>query len=225
MARTYLDLQQEVLDYGFSPTRYRASIKRWLNDALKRVYRKLDFPENQTEAAVPFVAGTREYSLPADFIRLSRSDDEGSLRIELAGAADLPVHEVPLVEINARDETATGRPLLFALKASTFVVWPAPDATYTGRLPYWAGAAEMVADTDVPNIPDEYCELLVAYALSLAYGKEDDDAMARQHGERWSQGLLEMGGEVQFRSEGPKQVAGMLAVWPDETGDPELLKP
>lgn len=214
--RTFKVLQDEVLDHGFDANVYRGRVKRWLNDGLRRLQRRLEIGDNQSEATIDAAIGVSSYPLPADFVRIAREDTSGGLRVVLAGGADAPVREVTLGEIDARDETERGQPVFFALTAASLVVWPTPDAAVTLKLRYWSGPPTMVADTDVPDLPDEFAELLVSYALARAYKSEDDFEASAFHQQEWERDLVRMGTDTQYRSRGPKQVEGMLAVWGDD---------
>lgn len=213
--RTFLDLTDEVLDHGFDPTIYRPRVKRWLNDGVRRLKRRLEIADNQAEGTQILSVGLAAYALPTNFVRLAREDTRGSMRIVVDGAADVMLVEVGLRALDELDESRTGTPDRFALDGDEYILWPVPDAADTLKLRYWSGASEMSGDGDLPGIPDEYAELAVSYALSRAYKSEDDPEMATFHFGEWERDTQRMGVDLQGRSKGPAQVPGMLGIWGD----------
>jgi hypothetical protein len=66
--------------------------------------------------------------------------------------------------------TVTGRPTFFSVKPDkSLVIGPVPDAIYTVNGEYFRQATDLVGDTDVPGITEEYHMLIVWRALR-AYG-------------------------------------------------------
>lgn len=209
MARTYLELQTEVLDHGFSPNRYRARVKRWLNDALGKVARRVNLPTEDVTSPISAVAGTSSYALPSDLVRID------SLRVARS-PRDIILTPEDRQTLDTLDQVR-GLPTRYALDGQNVVLWPIPDAAYTVNLRYQRVPGQLVDDTNVSPLANEYDDLLICYALWRAYRSEDDAEMARDYERQWRDGLLEIGGDLHGRDPNHvRQVAGMLDVWGDD---------
>lgn len=197
--RTYLQLQQEVLEFQFSESKYRPLIKRWLNDAQRRAVIESEIRTQEASQSISTEANVASYSLPSNFSRLI--DFYNSESHELLTALDPKDFDVLVA--------STGRPYAYAALGSSLSLYPTPDAVYSLSLRYWKLPADMVADSDTPEIPVQYHELLVAYAMRKAFLREDDFQAAQQWATVWSEGILKMRGEVQHDTfDGPRQLPG-----------------
>ena len=88
-------------------------------------------------------------------------------------------------------------------------LWPTPDGSYPLSLRYWRLPQDMEADGDEPEIPAQYHDVLVAYAMWKAYLRENDYPAASTWKAEWEAGVMKMRGEVQADVfEGPRQVGG-----------------
>ena len=212
--RTYLELQDEVLAHGFDAGVYRARVKRWLNDADRRLARRLEIANRQAASTIVTAVGIASYPLPVNFVSLAREDRYGALRVVEAGP-DRQLTEISTRDFDSLDESRNGTPTHFALEGDQVLVWPTPATVETMEMRHWASAAGMSGDSDTPGTPDEYAELLVSFALSRAYKSEDDPEMSAFHWSEWERDTQRMGVDLQERSSGPRQVEGMLALWGD----------
>lgn len=201
--RTFLELQNEVLAYGFNATRYRSRVKTWLNEGVGRVRRRARIADAEAVDAIITVAGTGSYDLPSALLRV-RSLREPSTSIVLDA--------VGIDTIDSYSPTSTGKPTVYALHANQVVLRPVPDAVYTLELREWSAADRMVLDTDEPGLPDDYLDVVIAYALSEAYGAEDDPEMAQFHRGRYDVKILELLGDLQkSQTDRVRRIPGMFA--------------
>jgi hypothetical protein len=212
---TLIDLRNEVLAHGFDVGSVFTldDITKYLNFAMRRVARKVDYFTEETAQSFTTVAGTSSYSWPADL---------GRLRYLL-----LPDDQTVLGVLRMRDldgsATATGKPSCYALSGSGVVLYPTPDAAYELTWRYYALPSLMTADADVPSIPQDYHEALVFYALQRCYEREDDAEMAAYWSQRWELALRDMRSDVKFPSaDGPHQIDSM---WPAATSAPRYVIP
>ena len=212
---TLIELRNEVIAHGpdIGPVFTLADITKYLNHALRRVARRIDFYAEEAAQTITTIAGTASYAWAGDF---------GRLRYVFDAEEDRALDEVAL---RALDEAAPsdGRPTFYALSGAGYVLYPVPDATYELTARYWALPALMADDTDTPGIPEDFHELLPFYALKRCYEREDDAEMAAYWEGRWEAGLREMEADVKFPSaDGPRRIP---SAWPEAAGGPRYRFP
>lgn len=207
---TYGELQEEVLAHQFSDSKYRPFVRKWLNQAQRRAV--IESEMRIQESAQSYTTGAEDsgYGLPSDFSRL----------IDLFYVEN---HEL-VVPMDVREfdalPSAAGRPYAYTVRGGEVIFYPTPDAIYSFTLRYWRLPQDMVNESDLPEIPAQYHELLIAYAMRKAFLREDDFQAAQQWEAVWEKGLLKMRGEVQHDVfDGPRQVRG---TWNDEHGLPPV---
>jgi len=199
---TYLELQNEVLEHQFSDGKYRPLVKKWLNQAQRRAVIESESRTQEESSSITTSAGDATYELPANFARM----------IDLFNSE---THQLPQpLDIREYDNLSKseGQPYAYAVIGNQITFYPTPNAAYPFTLRYWRLPADMVAETDQPEIPVQYHELLIAYAMKKAFQREDDLQMAQAWEAQWEKGILKMRGEVQADVfDGPRQVAGSFA--------------
>lgn len=200
MAYTFLQLQDEVLAYGFGASAYRARVQRWLNEGQHAAVRRVPTRDYLTSAITPTAPGTSSYILPADFARL-----ESVVR----SADQTPLHPVGIDWMDTLS-AAGGTPQLYALDDQGLNLYPTPDGVYALKLRYWKDPVDMTSDTDAPTVPAAHQDILVSYAVSRAFRAEDDQERAASFMADFERGLAELAadrrGEI---ADGNRQVAGM----------------
>jgi hypothetical protein len=205
---TYLQLQEEVLTHQFSEQKYKPLVSRWLNQAQRQAVISSEIRLMEEAKTITTSAGVTAYALPTDYQRL----------IDLFYVS---AHEL-LVPMDIRDfdalPTSEGRPYGYTVRDANLFLYPTPSEAYEFTLRYWRLPADMVADSDTPEIPVQYHQLLISYAMWKAFLREDDGQMATTWKAEWEAGLLKMRGEVQGDTfDGPRQVGG---TWGDAHGIP-----
>lgn len=101
-----------------------------------------------------------------------------SMYLTATGVSD----EQPLTQISwrtyreryTRGTQTTDRPLEWAISPSKAIVFgPAPDATYTVNGEFFHRANAMAANTDEPELPEQFHELIAWYAVCLLHGHDE----------------------------------------------------
>lgn len=208
---TYGELQEEVLAHQFSDAKYRPFVKKWLNQGQRRAVIESEMRIQESAQAYTTTAGVAAAVLPVNFSRI----------IDLFYEQE--IHEL-LVPMDVREfdplPVSQGRPYAYTIRNDEVVFYPTPDNIYNFTLRYWRLPQDMVNEADTPEIPVQYHELLVAYAMRKAFLREDDFQAAQQWEAVWDKGLLKMRGEVQHSTfDGPRQVGG---TWNNEHGLPPI---
>jgi hypothetical protein len=202
MSYTLETLVQEGLDFQFSETEYEELFKRWLNQAQRRMVIETEIRTQEEAFSVSTVTGTATYELPTNFARLIDFFNEEN-------------HEL-LTPLDIREfdglPKSEGTPYAYTVIGNKLTLYPTPSVTVPLTLRYWRLPAEMVQASDTPEVPYQYQELLLAWALKKAYKRENDQAMAQMWEVEWEKGIQKMRGEVQGDVfDGPRQVAGSFA--------------
>jgi hypothetical protein len=212
---TLIELRNEVLAHGFDIGSVLTfdDVTKYLNFALRRIARKIDYYTEESSQSFSTVAGTAAYAWPTDLgrMRYIRLDDDATV----LGA-------VRLRDIDG-SAVSSGKPTVYALSGAGVVLYPTPDAAYSMLLRYYALPALMSADSDVPSIPEDYHETLTFYALKRCCEREDDGEMATYWEQRWDLAVRDMRSDVKFpSSDGPRQVDSM---WPTTSSQPRYPIP
>lgn len=203
---TFLQLQTEVLAYGFDATAYTARIATWLNEAQRHIARALNLPQLEKTFAPTIVAGTAEYVLPADFMRLSYAFNNTS-------GNEYRLDPLTYEEFQNLDTSSRGQPEAFYIVYNTGVAtlgyFPTPDKVYTMGVRYWAVPTAMSAGGDLSGFSADWDDVLKAYAISEAYFAEDDANMGALWWGRYKEKLMSMGEDLMdVDHTGPHQVPG-----------------
>src|SRR4051812_41461822 len=169
MSYTFLQLQDECLNYGFNATDYRSRMKLWLNEGQRRVARDLDLPGRETVTSLAIVANTQTYTLPVDLQRVTYVFDDtvnNQIRLDI----------INKWEFEERDPLLKGQPQEYAVDALAgtgwqISLWPTPDLSYLIKVRYIQIPAPMSGDGDpvglsvISSIQFDYEDLLISYAL------------------------------------------------------------
>lgn len=134
-----------------------ATLNRIINRALRRIGSEMDWPWLQSSETITTSSGTQAYNLAADHSK--------SIAFTLTSRSkDLPF--IPRREA-ARYGEDTGEPIAYFIEEDQVHFIPVPDGVYTIEHVYYAYEATLTNDTDVPELPDRYIDLLVAHAIML----------------------------------------------------------
>jgi hypothetical protein len=148
-------------------------VNTFLNNGLKEVAKRLvKASENYYLKCVttPLVANQRDYVLPQDFLKVQR------LEIITGGTApNYTVSPLSPITINQQDLMALtdSYPSVYYIKKSRITVLPTPSTAATIRMWYTYVPVSMTEDTDTPDCPERYQELIACYAARDGFIKDD----------------------------------------------------
>lgn len=149
-----------------------AQVNVYLNNAVKEVQKKL-LKAGQNyyvkRVTTPLIVNQRDYILPEDFKKLHR------LEIIVSGSAPNETTSVLApITINQQDLVAnqTGQPYVYTIQRNRLILRPAPSTPYKLRLYYSYLAVDMQLDTDIPDVPESYQQLVALYAARDCYLKD-----------------------------------------------------
>lgn len=175
MALNFLDIQNSTayflddLAFGYFT---QTQVKLWSNNAQREVQKRLlKAASNYYLKCVTtsLVIGQRDYVLPDNFKKLHR------LEMVMSGVAPNEVTSVILpMTLNQKELVAqsSGTPQYYFFKKNRLVLNPAPDTVYTLRLFYSYEVSDMVLDSDVPDVPSAYQELIPLLAAEDGFIKD-----------------------------------------------------
>lgn len=157
-------VQQRVRDTGYSST----EIKGYINDVQNDVFNEYRLPFMEATQDYTFTVGVADITngsgLPANYVQaldliLTTAGYEKKLTYRDVREMDdlYPDYENSTTHPN-------GVPSDWYLYAQTLKVFPEPDLAYTATLRYYKKPTALSGNSDVPELPSEFEELLVVGA-------------------------------------------------------------
>lgn len=148
----------------------------WINNGQKEVQKMIAQAfegYNLKRVKTQTVLNQREYSLPDDFKRLHRLD------IVLSGTE--PTEQVQRLQKITRNQqdrvfNQSGTPAFYYFQGDYVVVVPAPSQQWDLRLTYEYLISDLVNDTDSPDLPKQYHEMIAILAARDGLLKDGRDA-------------------------------------------------
>jgi len=197
--RTLSDLVTEALHDDFDRTKYGGRAQQAILDAISEVSRAMRLPGSERTYTVPVVAGTADYSLPSDFMRVldvSRTADATRL---------VPLSPEELDE----EDTATGTPVGFSTFGTTLTLYPTPNAAVDVRLRYLRELSTPNVNDSVASVtglPESGLDALVSFARSKLFRFEDDPEMSGFWRAEYQRDLNRLRGDLGFSPNTRRQV-------------------
>lgn len=154
-------VQQRVGDTGYST----GEIDNYINDTQNDVFNEYRLPSMKTSQNYTVTSGvadiTNGVGLPTNYV------EAVSLRDYTTGQQQ----DIPFIDLDDLedmypdyDTQSNGQPRYAYFADDTINLFPAPGGAYTLKLRYYKKPTTLSADADVPEIPSEFEELLVAGA-------------------------------------------------------------
>lgn len=169
-----------------------ADIFRWINSGVREIVSMIQ-PIKAT-ATQDLVSGTYQYSLPeTENIHLIETVWIDGSRITNYSFAQF---EQIILE-NGSTTRAKGKPQMYTEFAGQLILWPTPDAAYTGGLQvfYSKYPAPVIDSSSLLGLPDKHFESLMQWCMYKAY-ELDDEFDASQNAFRTFQArVLDLGDE------------------------------
>lgn len=201
---TYLTMARERLDETTARYWTDAELRRWINEAARDIARRTETIQDRDTVSV--LAGTQEYTLADDILRVHR--------VEFVGTGDTAVHPMEYMDFNNMDQLWVtrkaqdrGTPRVFSLYGFVpnlkIILYPISDRSgtltvYSFRLPAELATDGSAASSTV-EIPEGWEDLVIEYvlyqgqlkdgnqdwqALKQLYEQKLDDMMTRT--QRWT---------------------------------------
>lgn len=156
------------LNFGYFT---EAQINRWLNQGQREVQKLLILAGEHwyTKCAETTLAiGQEDYLLPDDFLKVER------LEI-ITNAATNETRPLQRVTLNQQDLFPNGNSQsdAYYIRRNRIILVPPPETADPLRLTYTLRIADMTLDTDLPDVPEEYHEMVALFAARDGFLKDD----------------------------------------------------
>lgn len=200
--KTMVSFFVDDLAYGYFT---QSEITTYLNNAQKEC-QKLLLQAGENYYTLTYstylVSGQSSYSLPADFMDLNR------LAVVTAGTGPTAT-QMPLsfITLNQRDlvSTQSGVPSYYTLVKNKLRIFPVPQSTQLLLLTYSPMVADMVSDSDIPDVPPFFHEFLAVLATIDCFLRDGRDMSAFLEKRKYYEGMLK--NQAQDRHvDSPRQV-------------------
>lgn len=174
MTRMIAQLTQASGNRVLDPT----TVIEWINSAQNEFAYAFQFPELQRVASIPTVAGTVNYTMPADF----RAMGEDGVRIitpqnRFGGILTKETRTNYLRSDRFPQTSSQGIARAYHMYQKKMWLRPAPDATVTSiEFDYWAKPTPFASGTDISVFDDDWDDVIIRgamYRMHLAYGEHD----------------------------------------------------
>lgn len=155
------ETKQKVADTGYSS----AEIDTGINNTQKDVYNEYRFDSMKTSQNYTTTAGVADITdgagLPTNYVEAISLRDTTTGQQQYIEFIDVE----DLMNLYPDYDTQTsGQPEYAYFEDGTIKLYPSPAGAYTLKLRYYRRPALLVNDADVPEVPEEFSEMLAAGA-------------------------------------------------------------
>lgn len=175
-----------------------SDITQWINEATRDVARRTE--SLQAITTINAVAGTQQYALPSDTLRVYRVEWS---RDGATGTAVIPLEYRDFASMDSvwwtSQKTSQGDPYWFTMWGFppnlNVVLYPIPSVTITAgvKVYYYRLPIQVVSGADIVEVPDGYKDLIDDYCEFSALRKDSDPRWqeAKSLYEQKLEGMLE----------------------------------
>jgi len=187
---------------GFATVRnVQALAKQAINNSIRNILQTgQEWPFLKTTYTETLVAGTRQYSFPADF---SRADWQTFYIKKLTSVDNTPMHlpsisyEEYIQRYRHFDDTGdaagiSAPTLVYQTNEEKFGVTPIPDNTYQIEYIYWSFPADLSNFDDTAVIPDRFKHVLIDGAMMYMMRFRSNEQSASMHQNNFEDGIKTM---------------------------------
>jgi len=194
-----------------------------LNQSYWELMDKFEFREKERIAESNFVIDQRLYTAPSPFEALQHI---AVVEDATAGTNTGEHHKLRRMDLKWYEDNynegqgRTGLPTHYARRDNGFFVWRTPDLAYGMIIYYWTTLADLVADIDVPDLPQVWHEIIMYGGVWRRFLELGD--MVRHREMRNAQiGLINSTQPVESKEEGDSRFSGVDI--PEEMYDRDTL--
>jgi len=157
------------LEFGYFT---EAQVTVWINNAHKEVQKRLIAAGQNyyvKNVCTTLVVNQNEYVLPSNIKKIHR------VELVISGTApNESISSLTPITLNQKDlvGTGSGTPSTYTIKKNRIVLYPYPDSALSLRLSYSYLVGDMSLDTDMPDVPESYHELIALLACEDGFIKD-----------------------------------------------------
>ena len=187
---------------GFDDVRnVQALAKQAINNSIRNILQTgQEWPFLKTTYTQTLIAGTRQYSFPADY---SRADWQTFYIKQLSGGTNIPTAmkvisydeyvQKYLQGDDTGDQTGISAPtLVYQTNEEKLGVTPIPDAAYEIEYVYWSFPEDLSAYDDVTVIPDRFKHVIIDGAMMYMMRFRSNEQSAAVHQGVFQDGIKSM---------------------------------
>lgn len=152
---------------------------RWLNDGQRAFVRQTKILQGRKMTLT--VPGQQDYPMDTDF---------WTPRLVKYDIYVLKPFSVDELEIQS-PASSTGTPVYYTVWERQILLWPTPSVEKTLLVYYYRWPVEMMADTDVPEIPEAFHGVLPAWAAYRAMLADQNPSLADRYLREFNDGVME----------------------------------
>lgn len=185
-------VQQRVRDTGYSSS----EITNYINDTQNDVFNEYALPFMQEEVSYTLTIDdpdiTSGNGLPADYVQAINLINTYAGQESVIPYVDFSLLDQDEPDVEDTTLHTTGEPQYWYYYEGEIRVFPTPDVAYTVKLKYRKKPTLLSADTDVPDIPSEFEELLVEGAAYRVLQVKDNYDQAGIHQNKYDEILQKL---------------------------------
>lgn len=199
------DVNQRVNEIQLSPSNFASATgfygtaKQAVNSSLRHINtQQFEWPFNHVTVEEPFIVGQTRYAYPYD----AKTVDFDSFRIKRDESLGNHTQKLMLVsyeeylENNVDQEYKDANYQLprfvFRTPDLQYGVSPAPDQEYTVVYEYYRLSTDLILHSDVPNIPEQFRQVIIDGAMYYAYLFRNSADEAQLSYQLFTQGIKSM---------------------------------
>lgn len=206
MAYTLGGIRTKILnkldDSGLSSTK----VDDWINDAQNECVEGFRLPFMETRSAFTLTVGDPDIT---SGVGVATLDEPIAVRITTGGSEQV-LKYIQYDELIRRfpdfPNTDNGTPEYWYEFAGEINTFPASDTAYSVALDFYKKPTELTGDSDVPELPAQYEELLVIGGYIRALEHDDDYDEAAVQRLIWDNKHINMVRKVTQKSDGPSVI-------------------
>lgn len=209
MALTYLSLVNTVLkrlnevqltSSNFATAAgFHATVKDYINDAIRKINTaEFQWRFNYEEQSLTLTPGTYKYSIPSDV----KVVDWDSFKIDKDVSDEWEARKLSVISYDEwmqryfEDQENSGlqdQPQkVVRQQLGQFFLYPTPDEAYVLKYDTFIQTDDLSLHSDTTTIPDIFKEVIISYALYLAYMFRSNDTAAQGARIEFNNGLKNM---------------------------------
>lgn len=176
-------------------------INNLVNQGLRELATRFQWPWLQTTGTLTVVSGTRSYTLPSDF-QYMHSVIRASTKIRLRAVS-------PTDALGAYgDDFPIGEAKGYYLWNNDLLLTKEPSSDETLNLFYYQRVSTLDNDTDTPAFDEQFHLILGEYAISKIWEREEDFVKAKASEQRFDDGIEQMARWYQDRTKDMPMIFG-----------------
>lgn len=207
MGNTLADIRQRVMIDKLDDEEYEPGVvDNFINDTQRDIFNQFELPfqEKIFQGTIP--TGSTMFQLPEDVAQIQSQTLSGVPRF---ANLNMPWRDFFMAYPDAANETPTA-PSRWTLYAGNVLLNAPTDQEYTMTLFYIRKPKLLTQDTDTPEIPEEFSELLVLGAYRRILERNEDFDLAAAVNNQYQAILTQLVSRYGFRqSNGPIKMKNM----------------